>query len=170
MSNRSAMRLIVPATVLALLATACSSSHTTASTSSASPSASHPSDRHVGRSVVRLASGSGSTAASTAAASSSADHREGDDQLLHLLRCSRPLADLNKIVAGVRDGKPRHHGQGADRRVRRLLHEAADRAGGRHCAGHVRARLSGLRELRSSGSLLSLTGNAYDPRRTRRRR
>jgi multiple sugar transport system substrate-binding protein len=166
MSNRSAMRLIVPATVLALLATACSSSHKTASTSSTSPSASTPVTATSAGPASAAASSPASTAASPSAAVSSSASADTEKATINYFTFSAApdhLADLTKIVQAFEAANPNitvkvQTAAYADYFTKLSTELAAGTA-----PDTFELDYQDFVNYASSGSLLSLTGNAYDP-------
>ena len=104
MSNRSAMRLIVPATVLALLATACSSSDTHRVDESTSPSASTPAGATSAQHRLRRRSAAEPSAA--VSSSATADTEKATINYFTLSAAPDHLADLNKIVQAFEVANP----------------------------------------------------------------
>ncbi|HEY3924190.1 MAG TPA: sugar ABC transporter substrate-binding protein [Acidothermaceae bacterium] len=164
MSNRSAMRLIVPATVLALLAAACSSSHNAASTSPSSASASTPVTATSAAAASTSAPAPASAAASaTAAASSSTDTEKATINYFTFSAAPDHLSDLNKIVQAFEAANPNitvkvQTAAYADYFTKLSTELAAGTA-----PDTFELDYQDFVNYASSGSLLSLTGNAYDP-------
>ena len=71
-----------------------------------------------------------------------------DPQLLHVLGGTGSPRGPRHHRRRLRGREPEHQRRGADRRLRRLLHQPADAAGRRQRARHVRAQLRELRDLR----------------------